>query len=91
MPDSLISSLPFELNKAREKNLRAAAAILGMTLEEYLFQQLVTSPERVIESSETTLLSDEAWGKLNKTIEYPPEPTPALKNLMQSDKEHPNE
>jgi len=64
--------------------LERAAAISGVTLTSFIVNLARTEASRITAEAETVRLNQDAWNKLNEIIDNPPEPTNALRELMQS-------
>jgi len=68
--------------KSLHDELMRAASINGITVEQFILNAAIKDALNVTERDDVTLLSEEAWKKLNETMENPPEPTPLLRKLM---------
>lgn len=64
--------------------LERAAAISGVTLTSFIVNLARAEASRITAEAETVRLNQDAWNKLNEIIDNPPEPTNALRELMQS-------
>ena len=62
--------------------LEHAASVKGVSLTAFLLSVAQDKAQQVIESSHVTKLSKASWDALDKAMEQPAEPTPALKELM---------
>lgn len=68
--------------EAREK-IEQAAAVSGQSLSDFAASTLLERAESVLERQRTTILNAQQWDHFVELLMNPPEPTEALRRLMQ--------
>lgn len=67
-----------------KSEIEKAAAISGVTLTSFIINLAHNEAKRIAAEADVVRLNQQAWQALNDLIDNPPEPTSALKDLMQS-------
>jgi uncharacterized protein (DUF1778 family) len=62
--------------------IERAAAIMGSTVSGFMLQNTYEAARRIVASSDTLLLSQDAFEAFVANCEKPPKPTAALRKLM---------
>jgi uncharacterized protein (DUF1778 family) len=62
--------------------IERAAAIMGSTMSGFMLQNTYEAARRIVASSDTLLLSQDAFEAFVASCEKPPKPTAALRKLM---------
>jgi uncharacterized protein (DUF1778 family) len=62
--------------------IERAAALIGTTVSSFMLQNAYEAARRIVTENNTLLMTERDFDTFTASIENPPEPTPALRELM---------